>query len=158
FYLILGYYTYRRDKDDTLLVHTFLGLGFLFSVLAVPIQFDQHWVTMAWAIEGAVMTWVGLKARDRISRYAGLAVFTIAAGHWLSVDAMEFGYMVGGDFVALFNRRALSAAVLVASLASAVRLYHTNRDEVSDEERSMFVSLYVLGANAAAILLLSLDA
>ncbi|HMG34862.1 MAG TPA: DUF2339 domain-containing protein [Blastocatellia bacterium] len=158
FYLCLGFLTYRRDKEDTLLVHTFLGLGFLFSVLAVPIQFNQHWVTMAWAIEGAVMTWVGLKARDGTSRFAGLVVFVIAAGHWLGVDVRDFSFSNASDFVPLFNPRALSCAVLVASLGVAARMYHKDRDVVEEGERSMFNSLYTLAANAAAILLLSLDA
>src|SRR5262249_13546346 len=118
----------------------------------------QHWVTMAWAIEGAVMTWVGLKAKDKVSRYAGLAVFVVAAGHWLVVDVQEFGYKTGGDFVALLNRRALAAAGLVMALAGAPPLYHTDGERVAEEDRSMFTSLYILGANAAAILLLSLDA
>jgi uncharacterized membrane protein len=158
FYMVLGYVTYSRDREDSLLVHTFLGLGFLFSVLAVPIQFDQHWVTMAWAIEGAVMTWVGLRARDRTSRYFGLVVFAIAATHWFMVDVHDFAFQAGGSFVPLLNQRALSCAVLVASLAAAAVLYRRYRDSAEEQERSMLASLYVLGANAAAVALLSLDA
>src|SRR6185295_7267477 len=110
FYLALGYFTYRRDKQDRLLVFTFLGLAFLFLVLAVPIQFDQHWVTMAWAIEGAVMTWIGLRAEDRTSRYGALVVFGIAVAHWFHVDMQEFAYHANETFLPLLNRRALSCA------------------------------------------------
>ena len=158
FYLALGYFTYRRDGEDRLLVHTFIGLSFLFSVLAVPIQLDQHWVTMAWAIEGAVMTWVGLTTEDRTSRYAGLVVFLIAATHWLRVDVHDFAYESGRSFLPVLNERALSCGVLVASLAAASWLYRRYREKVDDGERSMFTGLYILGANAAALLLLSLDA
>jgi uncharacterized membrane protein len=158
FYMGLGYVTYRRDKEDTLLVHTFLGLAFLFSVLAVPIQFDQQWVTMAWAVEGAIMTWVGLRADDRVSRYAGLIVFIVAAGHFVQVDLHDFAYQSGRHFTPLLNNRALSCAVLVAALTAATRLFHRHRETLDEEEHSMFASLYALGANAAAILLLSLDA
>src|SRR6185295_19202358 len=108
FYLALGYFTYRRDKQDRLLVFTFLGLAFLFLVLAVPIQLDQHWVTMAWAIEGAIMTWIGLKVGDRTSRFAALLVFVIATTHWAIVDVQEFAYRTGEGFTPLLNRRAVS--------------------------------------------------
>jgi uncharacterized membrane protein len=156
FYLGLGYFTYRRDREDPLLVFTFLGLGFLFSVLAVPIQFDQHWVTMGWAIEGAVMTWIGLRANDRTSRYGALVVFAIALSHWVMVDVHDFAYAAGSQFVPLLNRRALSGAVLVAALAAAAFFYRRYGEEV--EEQSSFAGFLTLGANALAVALLTIDA
>ena len=158
FYMALGYFTYNRDREDNLLILTFLGLAFLFAVLAVPIQFDQHWVTMGWAIEGVVMSWVGLRANDRTSRYAALVVFGIAVAHWFYVDMREFAYHANESFLPLLNRRALSCAVLVGALAAAVRVYKRTKSNVEDEERSMFVGLYMLGANTLAIILLSIDA
>src|SRR2546426_5491002 len=156
FYLTLGYFTYRRDREDTLLIFTFLGLGFLFSVLAVPIQFEQHWVTMGWAVEGAVMTWIGLRANDRTSRYGALAVFVIALSHWVIVDAHDFSYSASGDFVPLLNKRALSCAVLVAALAASAILYKRYGEKL--EEQSSFVGLLLLGANGLAVALLTIDA
>lgn len=158
FYMGLGYFTFRRDRDDKLLVLTFLGLGFLFAVLAVPIQFDQHWVTMGWAIEGAVMSWIGLRANDRTSRYAGLVVFGVAVAHWFHVDMQEFAYRANDTFLPLLNRRAFSCAVLVAALAAAVWFYRKTATQVDEDERSMFAGLYILAANALAVILLSLDA
>jgi uncharacterized membrane protein len=156
FYLALGYFTYRRDHEDRLLVFTFLGLGFLFSVLAVPIQFDQHWVTMGWAIEGAVMTWIGLRANDRTSRYGALVVFAIGLSHWVMVDVHDFAYAADSHFVPLLNRRALSGAVMVVALAAAALFYKRYGEKV--EEHSSFAGLFTLGANALAVALLTIDA
>jgi uncharacterized membrane protein len=158
FYMGLGYLTFRRDRDDNLLILTFLGLSFLFAVLAVPIQFDQHWVTMGWAIEGAVMSWIGLRANDRTSRNAALVVFGIAITHWFYVDMRQFAYHANETFTPLFNLRAFSCAVLVASLSAAVWFYKNTRSDISDDERSMFRGLYLLAANTMAVILLSLDA
>jgi uncharacterized membrane protein len=157
FYGLLGYFTYSRDREDRLLIFTFCGLSFLFLVLAVPIQFDQQWVTMAWAIEGAVMTWVGLRVKDRTSLYASLCVFGIAIFHWVSIDAQQFGYEADKTFVPLLNNRALSCAVLVASLAAASWLYKRFGAHLKDQEQGMFSALYLLGANLFAVTLLSLD-
>ena len=156
FYLGLGYITYQRDREDRLLVFTFLGLGFLFSVLAVPIQFDQHWVTIGWAIEGAVMTWIGLRANDRTSRYGALVVFAIGLSHWVMVDVHDFAYSPGSEFMPLLNRRALSGAVMVAALALAAFFYKRYGKDV--EEQSSFAGLFTLGANALALALLTIDA
>src|SRR5262249_3604466 len=140
-----------------LLILTFGGLTFLFLVLAVPIQFKQQWVTMAWAIEGAVMTWVGLRAKDKTSLYASLCLFGIAAFHWFMIDVPAFGYVKDSTFTPLLNPRAYSGFVLIAALAVSAWLYKKFASHLSDEERSMFNGIYLLGANAFAITLLSLD-
>lgn len=158
FYMGLGYFTYSRDREDRLLIFTFLSLAFLFAVLAVPIQLDQHWVTMSWALEGAAMTWIGLRIDDRTSRYAGLIVFGVALAHWFNTDVREFGYHANEYFLPLINRRALSCAVLVGALAAAAIFYKRMKSNVEDPERSMFSGLYLLAANTLAVILLSLDA
>lgn len=156
FYLGLGYFTFRRDAGDKLLVFTFMGLGLLFSILAVPIQFEQHWVTMGWAVEGAVMTWIGLRANDRTSRYAGLVVFAIALSHWALVDVGDFAYVASNHFVPLFNRRGLSCLVLVATLAAAGWFYRRYGEKIA--ENSSIAGLLILAANGLAVALLTLDA
>jgi len=156
FYLGLGYFTYRRDREDRLLVYSFFGLGLLFSILAVPIQFNQHWVTMGWAVEGAVMTWIGLRANDRTSRYAGIAVFAIASLHWVSVDVHDFAYVATEHFVPLLNRRALSGAVLIAALATAAQFYKRHNKNV--DRKSTLADLLMLAANGLAVTLLTIDA
>jgi uncharacterized membrane protein len=158
FYMGLGYFAYSRDREDSLLIYTFLALAFLFAVLAVPIQLDQHWVTMGWALEGVAMTWIGLRANDRTSRYAALVVFAVAVGHWFHIDVQEFAYHANEAFLPLLNRRALSCAVLVSALAAAVVFYKRMKSDIEDEERSMFAGLYLLAANALAVILLSIDA
>ncbi|HST21328.1 MAG TPA: DUF2339 domain-containing protein, partial [Blastocatellia bacterium] len=158
FYLALGYFTYERDREDRLLLYTFLGLATLFGVLAVPIQFNQHWVTMCWAVEGAILTWIGLRVEDKTSRYAALVVFMIAVTHWLLVDVHDFAYAASESFVPLINRRALSCFVMVAALAAAASFYKRFGSKLEDRDRSMFTSIYTLGANVLAVGLLSLDA
>ena len=124
-------------------------------MLAVPIQFDQHWVTIAWALEGAVLTLIGLKANDRTSRYSALVVFVIAVSHWATVDVHDFAYSAMSNFVPLLNRRALSGGVLVAALAAAAFFYKRYGEKVEAEERSNLAALYVLGSNMLALALLS---
>jgi len=157
FYLGLGYLTYIRDREDRYLILSFLGLAAVFLTLAVPIQLDQNWVTMGWALEGVALTWVGLRAGSRATRSAALLIFVTAALHWLSVDVSDFAYQAGQAFTPLINRRAASGGVLIASLAAAAWLFHRLRGQVEEEERAMFGGVYVLGANVLAITLLSLD-
>ncbi len=157
FYLALGYFAYERDRQDKLLVYTFIGLAVLFLVLAVPIQFHQRWVTIGWAVEGAVMTWVGLRAKDQTSRVAALVVFLIGVTHWLLIDVSDYGYPSNADFTPFLNSRALSAAVLIVALAAAALFYKRYQSEVKEKEDAIFPSIYILAANLLAVTLLSLD-
>ncbi|MFL6275895.1 MAG: DUF2339 domain-containing protein [Blastocatellia bacterium] len=157
FYLALGYFTYQRDREDRLLLYTFWGLAILFVVLAVPIQFKQNWITMGWAIEGAILTWIGLRVGDRVSRYGALIIFGIAAMHWLASDALDAVYQASGDIAPLWNRRALSCAVLVAALLVAASFYKRIGERVEAGERAALASLCALGGNLLVVVLLSLE-
>jgi uncharacterized membrane protein len=157
FYLGLGYLTYSRDREDRYLVLTFLGLASLFLTLAIPIQLNQHWVTMAWAIEGVILTWIGLRADSRLTRYAALAVLGIALFHWLNIDLMEFRFREPARFFPVFNQRGISALVLIASLAGVAWLYRKHAEQVPEHERMRMIGALALVANALAVLWLSVD-
>ena len=155
FYLGLGYLTYSRDGGDKFLILTFLGLASLFLTLAIPIQFDQHWVTMAWAIEGVILTWIGLQAKDRTTIRAACVIFAIASVHWLMFDVSSFSYVSGNSFTPILNRRTFAAMALIASLVTAAWLH--SRDENVEQESSVFRSVFLAAANVLVILFLSMD-
>jgi uncharacterized membrane protein len=157
FYLGLGYLTYSRDREDRYLVLTFLGLASIFLTLAIPIQLNQQWVTMAWALEGAALTWIGLRAESRLTRYAALLVFAIAGLRWLRIDLSEFAFRGQEHFIPLFNRRAASAVALIACLTAAAWLYRRYDEKVEERERLILAGSIALAANALAVLWLSLD-
>jgi uncharacterized membrane protein len=72
------------------------------------------------------------------------------------VDVHDFAYSAGGQFVPVFNKRALSGAVLVVALAAAAFFYRRYGGKVA--EQAGFAGFLTLGANALAIALLTIDA
>lgn len=157
FYLALGYWTYSRDREDRYLVLTFLGLAALFLTLAIPIQMSRHWVTMAWALEGVALTWIGLRTESRLTRYAAVVVSVIAAWHWLTIDLGEFAFRGQGEFIPLFNRRAVSCVMLIACLAGVAWLYSRRGEKVEAGERKLLAGAALLASLFFGILWLSLD-
>jgi uncharacterized membrane protein len=157
FFAALFVFAFRRHRADQLLALSYAGAAVTFLTMAVAIQFDQHWVTIGWAVEGLMLTWVGLRADATAPRYAALAVFAVAAAHWFSTDLPEFAYRAAEAFVPLVNRRALSCAVLVGALGGAAHLYRRRGGRVEAGERALLVSVLLLGANALALTLLSFD-
>ncbi|MBK8315468.1 MAG: DUF2339 domain-containing protein [Acidobacteria bacterium] len=157
FYLGLGYLTYTRDREDKYLIMTFIGLAAIFLTLAVPIQLDQHWVTMSWALEGLVLTWIGLKSRSLQLRAVSAIIFFISFSHWLMFDLAESSFGYNQSFNPIFNKRALSAVILAGSLVIAAILYQKFKEQVELRERQFFLAGLIVVANLVTLIWLSSD-
>jgi len=161
----------ERCAEDRLLAYAYVGAAVTFLTAAVAIRLELQWVTIVWAVEGLMLTWVGLRSGEPAARRAALAVFGVAAAHWLFGDARQFAFDAqafaagGGDFVPVANARAVSCLVLVGALAAAAWLYRggryaegrAGRGAPGEGEREALASLYTLAANALALTLLTLD-
>ncbi|HEX8423492.1 MAG TPA: DUF2339 domain-containing protein, partial [Pyrinomonadaceae bacterium] len=158
FYVLLFYFTYQRHRADKLLTLSYVGVAATFFTLAVAIQLDLHWVTIAWAMEGLMLTWIGLRSDTDAPRYVALPVFGCALLHWFSSDMFEFAHRANETFVPLLNRRAVSAAALVAALGGAFWLYRREGERVDRDEREIVSAVLVLAANVLALTLLTVDA
>ena len=157
FFTCLFYTVWRWNPEDRLLRYSYVAAAATFLTMALAIEFELHWVTMAWAVEALMLTWVGLRSGERAPRHAALAVFCAALVHWFVFDMREFAYGVDPSFVPLMNRRALSCAVLVASMAGAGFLYRRH-GELEEDERNTIKTFFALAGNGLALALLSLDA
>src|SRR5205085_1748813 len=83
--LFLLYFIVRqRHRADKLLTYTYVALAVTFLTMAVAIQLDQQWVTIGWAVEALMLTWVGLKAHEDAPRFAALPVLAFAVLHWFT--------------------------------------------------------------------------
>ncbi|MDQ1611526.1 MAG: hypothetical protein QOG00_1457 [Pyrinomonadaceae bacterium] len=158
FYVILFYFTYQRNRADKLLALSYVGAAVTFFTIAAAIQLDQQWVTIAWAMEALMLTWIGLRSDADAPRYIALPVFAFALLRWFTVDVFEFAYREGDGFVPLVNRRAVSAAALVAALGGAVWLYRRAGERVARDERETIGAVLILAANVLALTLLTVDA
>jgi hypothetical protein len=156
FFTWLFYATWRWSPDDLLLRYGYVGAAATFLTVALAIQLELHWVTIAWAVEALMLSWVGIRSSEKPARLAGLAVFCVAVGHWFIWDMFAINYSVNSTFLPLMNRRALSCAVLVGAIAGAARLYKRT-GEIDESERSTMMTFFALTGNTVALTLLSLD-
>ncbi len=157
FYLGLGYLTWQRDREDRYLVLTFIGLASLFLTLAIPIQLDQHWTTMAWAIEGAILVWIAQRTGSRLTYGAALAVFAVALLHWMKFDLIEFSFRAGEVFTPLLNKRGASSLVLIAAFAVSIWLLRGSDEDEFTEGRRTIMAACLLAAVALLLTWLSFD-
>jgi uncharacterized membrane protein len=67
----------RSEGGVPLVRLLYAGLALTFATLAIPIRLEGRWITVAWAIEGAVLVWSGFAGRVRQLRTAGLFLLGI---------------------------------------------------------------------------------
>jgi uncharacterized membrane protein len=126
----------------------YAGLALTFVTLAIPIRLDGRWITIAWAVEGAVLIWSGLHVRFAPMRWAGLAMFAVVAGRLATIS------IPAGDF--LLNARFATFAIAVACILVACYFASGAWRELSDAEK-MAYRVAAVGANILALVALSLE-
>lgn len=152
----LFHMTWKLNRDDRLLLYAYAGAAVTFVTIAIAIQMDLHWATIAWATEALMLVWVGVRARERAVRHIGLAVFVLAVGHWFFLEVLV-DLVFGKGQTLLFNHRMLSCAVLVGALAGSARLYRGAHD-AAELERKTVVAALVVVSNLLALAALSAEA
>jgi len=115
FYAGLGTWLWRTAPDTLRrLSEAFVALAVGFGTLALPFALDDGFdTTMAWALEGAGLYWVGTRQARASARIAGVGLQALAAGAF--VVGLDPGLGVGPSEVAdrpLANARFFACAAL----------------------------------------------
>jgi uncharacterized membrane protein len=61
----------RHRGGDVLRARVTLGLAAVFLTLAIPVQLGLHAITLAWAVEGVLLLWLGVGQRSPLARAFG---------------------------------------------------------------------------------------
>lgn len=126
----------------------FAGLALTFVTLAIPIRFDGRWITIAWAVEGVVLIWSGLRIQLSALRAAGFVLFAVAACRltFISLPAQQF----------LLNARFATFAITVACFLLACYFARAEGVALEEPERMIFLGT-AIAANIFALSAFSLE-
>lgn len=91
-----------------------------FISIAIPIQLQANWITIAWAIEASAILWAALEVRSARLRAHAFVLFALTFGKFLLWDT-PYGFRP--SFTPVFNRYFLSSLVVIACFLGAVYLY-----------------------------------
>lgn len=125
-----------------------LGMGLVLLTLAVPIQFSGYRVTMAWALEGAALVWIGVRGSQIRPVWGGVGVFGLVLVRLLFIDAWIYSSATAYRLVG--NARFLTFLTATACSWLAARWIRAGRVALSAYAAGHFVlllgmSLEVLG-------------
>ncbi len=130
-YVAAAWIIYRRSPERLrLLVETYAGLGLVFATLVIPFALDATWTGVGWAVEGALLVWLGARQRRVLLRLAGLGLQVAAAVSLLGVAWFAFGGVSMQPHSTYFAGLVLALAALFTAWVA-----HHYRDRLSTLER-----------------------
>jgi len=91
FYLLLAWLVLRRKPElGRPLVLAALALGGAFVTLAIPLALSARWTSMAWALEGLGILWLGVQQQQRRMSYSGtgLLLLAVCSALWAMQDML----------------------------------------------------------------------
>ena len=131
FYGSVGYLALVRSREHVYLALMKLGIALVFLTIAVPVQVNGPWISVAWAVEGAVLMWLSFNLGMWQLRVASVGVFAA-----LVVRLLVFDTPVDlGEFQVILNYRMLAFASSISALYLAAYLLGREKDSVQEREK-----------------------
>ena len=131
-----------RGRSRNQALH-FIALACTFAMIVMALELSGPWITIGWATEAVLVTWLGLHERRSWLRVAGLALFAAAAGRLV---ASQMAPPVPGQML-LLNARGLTGLFVVAltyGLAYLHKRYQEDTRRVSTDVAAFVILASVL--------------
>lgn len=90
------------------LMHLALAIGLI--TVAIPIRLEEHWITIGWLVESAVLLWIGHRLNSDLLDVFALTALVLGIGRLLFFDNFHPTQLI-------FNLRVAVYAVAIAVLA-----------------------------------------
>lgn len=137
-----------KSGESPLMRFLFAGLALTFATLAIPIRLDGKWITQAFAVEGAILVWSGLRSATALMRKAGYVLLAISAVRVLifPLPAPRF----------LFNERFATYAVLIACFVAVLYAAREYASSLGRDELTL-LGAFAVATNVYALISLSLE-
>lgn len=126
--MAIAYAALARLVEGRRTRYALIGIAGLFVTLAIPIQLEAHWVTLAWGLQACILAWLAARTSSIWFGRAALPVFACALVHYLGSDAP---WRMREAFTPLLNRDFASAAALSACLVYATFLLRRQADKLA---------------------------
>jgi len=128
---------------------THYGLAITFLTVGIALRLHQHWITLAWLVEGALVFWAGARAEQRgVKRFAAV-VAALGLLRLLTVDLYTWG-----EQSPVLNARLATFAVAIAALLWMIYLDARSPDREAD---SRILAAAMVLVNLLALLAAGLE-
>lgn len=107
---------YKKKLADRNLFYLVSGLVLIFITIAVPVQLDGNWVTLLWALEAALLFWIGRTKNVPVYEYLSYPLMILA--FFSLLEDWEKGYdafYIEQHLTSIVNINFLSSMIFVAA-------------------------------------------
>jgi uncharacterized membrane protein len=135
---------------ERLLPMAHYGIAITFCTIAIPLMLHEHWITLAWLMEGGLVFWAGVrKAHHRVKLFASVVV-ALGLLRLLTLDLYNWG-----EQPPIFNLRFASFVVAIGVLLWMI--YSDSRSPNSREFDYGAMLVAVIGVNVLALIAAGLE-
>jgi uncharacterized membrane protein len=126
----------------------YAGLALTFATLTIPIRLEGKWISLAFAVEGAILVWTGFRSLVGYLRGAGYFLLALAAARLLifPLPASQF----------LFNERFAAFTVLIICFGVVVYAAREHTSSVGRDELNA-LGVFAVAINVFSLIALSLE-
>lgn len=118
---------YKQQSQFKDVFYFLAGMVLVFITLAVPVQLEGNWVTIVWALEAALLFWIGRTKQfpiyEKLSYPLILLAFGSLAHDWNNAYHDEYYYIYNQDITPLsffLNVHFLTTALVALAFASII--------------------------------------
>ena len=165
FYGLLGYGILRRNRDQTNLSMFAVGIALVLLAIAVPVQLSGPSVVVAWAAQGAALTWLSFATGLPQMRWFGLAFFAVVLG-WLVITDLPLDLGVidspwnpyaADEGLPFFNLRILGYLMVIGAAYLTAFLWRRGKEAIAFEWEGFMPAAFLAGANVLTLWILSIQ-
>ena len=132
-YLVTGLAALRGGGRDVPQARVLLGLAASFLTVAIPVQLGLHGITLAWAVEGVLLLWLGLRFQSALARLGGYGVLGLAT---VRLFARHLP-LHRGAFDPVFNAGFATWMFVIAAMGVALLLTRETGADASAPDRAI---------------------
>lgn len=142
-YLALGALLSAVNPADRPNLLALSGVGLVLATVAAPVQLTGQWITIAWAVEGLILTIIGFRLASGYLRAFSLIVLTVMVVRLVTID--RFIHNSPAAFVPIGNGRFFTFLVGALAFFAAAYFYYRHRDSLQPRESKVPAALGVAG-------------
>jgi uncharacterized membrane protein len=148
-YLLMGIFFRRHIPQDTKALFGFSSLAMIFLTITIPLYFGLNGITLAWAVEGPVLLYLGYRYAYFPVRIGGFIVLTITVLRFFFVH-----WPIYEETLIPFINKPFGLAMFVPLImACFCVIHHQWRKFASDEDR-FFKIVTGIGAGLLTLIIL----
>ncbi len=155
-FLALANWMSEHDSRESSAFWYLIANAVFYLVLTVPILFSSNWITIFWALEAALILWLGLKVKRKWMTATGIILIIVVTGKFIFYDyhfifhLSHSWYYRNIPYTKMLLERILTAAAVLAALYKSSRQLHSSATNTRSRWGSL---LFVIFATTLFIIL-----